>query len=121
MLTPHHTVTGTFTLYGTSSELDLLGTSEISVFGSTCEGSGGYGDIDSGSNVTLKDGQGKILASGSLGPGSPGAGQCMFSFTLNDVPEVPFYSIEIGRRGAITDSLEELRSNGWKFELSIGL
>ncbi|NJD28158.1 MAG: zinc-ribbon domain-containing protein, partial [Chloroflexi bacterium] len=58
VLSPRHTITGTFDLIDTSGI-----SSGISFLGGTCEGDGGYGDISAGTNVSLKDGDGKLLAS----------------------------------------------------------
>jgi len=39
---------------------------------------------------------------------SAGIYRCAFPFTFDNVPEVPFYSIEISQRGAISYSLAEM-------------
>ncbi len=103
-LSPHHTVNGTFVIVG-----------------ETC-GSTGYSDIKSGTPVTLRDGDNKILGSTSLPSGAfdATAGGCAFKFAIDGVPEVPFYSIEVGRRGQVTNSLEEMKNAGWTFGLSLG-
>jgi hypothetical protein len=109
-LLPKHDMEGTFTLTDTSS-----------FFGNVCSGSGGYADIRAGTNVVLRDGDGKVLATGSLGAGKGNAGsQCEFPYTLKSVPEVPFYTIEVGNRGDLSYSLEEMIGMGWSIDLTLG-
>lgn len=114
-LTPHHTIAGTFDLLATDQTFP-----SIEMVGSGCDGTGGYGDIAPGAQVTLKDGDGKILGSTSLSTGSGSTSSCTFKFSIANVPEVPFYSVEIGRRGAVTDSLAEMQATGWVFGLTLG-
>lgn len=115
VLSPRHTITGTFDLIDTSGI-----SSGISFLGGTCEGDGGYGDISAGTNVSLKDGDGKLLASTSLGPGSGSTSRCTFEFEFQNVPEVSFYTVEVGRRGQITNSLADMKAAGWTFALTMG-
>ncbi len=114
-LTPHHTIAGTFDLIATDQTFP-----SITSTGATCQGTGGYSDIQPGAPVTLKDGDGKILGSTSLLSGTGTTSSCTFSFSIPDVPEVPFYSMEIGRRGAVTNSLAVMQANGWTFGLTLG-
>ncbi|WP_179720358.1 hypothetical protein [Petropleomorpha daqingensis] len=93
---------------------------------SSCVGEGGFGDIGPGTPVTIKNGSGEILGAGSLGVGSPQftggrASGCLWVTTLSGVPtNEAFYSAEVGRRGAVTESRADLQAAGWKFELSLG-
>ena len=112
-LAPRQSVSGTYLLIGSSPN-------SISVSGSGCSGSGGYSDIQTGTNVMLRDGDGKILATSSLGGGSKGTGTCSFSFRFADVPEVSFYTVEVGRRGQLSYSLADLRSKDWTLLLTLG-
>jgi hypothetical protein len=114
-LTPHHTITGTFELLATDQTFP-----SITVAGSTCRGTGGYADIDTGAQVTLKDGDGKILGTTQLSDGTGSVTSCTFMFSIADVPEVSFYSIEISRRGAVTNSLAQMQANAWTFGLTLG-
>lgn len=114
-LAPRHDITGTFELSDTSTI-----SSGILAAGSTCEGTGGYSDIGLGTNVTLKDGDGKLLATGSLGLGKGGSTRCTFTFTLSGVPETPFYTVEVGRRGALSYSLADMKSFDWTLGLTLG-
>ena len=71
--------------------------------------------------MTLKDENGTILADASLGYGTGTSSVCTFTFTLTGVPDTAhFYSVEVARRGAITDSHEELEAAGWTFSLTMG-
>ncbi|MFE1321040.1 hypothetical protein [Kitasatospora phosalacinea] len=68
-----------------------------------CAGSGGYGDIGTGADVTVYDESGKVLAVGALGPGrTQGLDGCTFMVNVTEVPTGPkFYQVEIGHRGKI--------------------
>jgi hypothetical protein len=88
--------------------------------GESCSGSGGYGDIGAGRSVTVKDSSGTVIATGSLGPGSIRLGACVFDFELRDVPRSEYYTFEVGRRGELTYSHDELRSAGWWVGFSLG-
>ena len=112
LLTPHHTVTGDFVLRGGSEGTIFLDLG--------CSGIGGYSDIGPGTQVTVRDGDGKILATSPLGVGSQDGMACSFTFALRDVPEVAFYSFEVGRRGALNFSLEEMKADEWSVGLSLG-
>ena len=114
-LTPHHTISGTFELLDTDQTFP-----SITVVGASCHGTGGYADIDAGAEVTLKDGDGKILGSTELSDGTGSVTSCTFTFSIADVPEVGFYSVEISHRGAITNSLAQMQANGWMFGLTLG-
>lgn len=104
-----HPVTGTFAL------VDLDG-----FFTGPCFGSGGYSDIGPGTQVVVKDRSGKIMATGSLGPGKARGGSiCQFKFAM-EVPSSDFYSFEVGRRGSITYTPEELEAAGWHVGFSLG-
>ena len=111
---PHHTISGTFTLLDTSTD------PSITRSGSGCEGSGGYSDVRPGAGITLKDGDGKVLATSSLGVGSGTSTSCDFTFSLTNVPEVPFYTIEISHRGALSYSLTDMKTQMWDLALSLG-
>lgn len=111
-----HTVTGSFVLTDTS-----VYSSGITAVGGQCQGADGYSDIGPGTPVTLKDENGTTLADTSLGYGTGTVARCTFTFTLTGVTDTAkFYSIEVGRRGAITNSHDELKAAGWTFSLSMG-
>jgi hypothetical protein len=120
---PRRIITGTLTLLDNIDNMGLDSTGG-------CGGDGGYRDINSGLGVVLKDGEAKTIAVGALGPGklsrasggfsSTATSYCAFSFSLDNVPEVPFYSIEVGHRGAITYSLAQMTAANWTVSLTLG-
>ena len=112
-----HTVTGVLALMDSG-----LYSSGITTTDGQCEGAGGYSDIGAGTPVTLKDEHGTILASTTLGHGTGSTSAlCWFPYTLTDVPDTAsFYSIEIGRRGSISESHDELKDAGWQFSTTMG-
>jgi hypothetical protein len=114
---PTHTLHGSVTIFG-----DRTGEfRDINVLaGGGCEGYGGFGDLQPGGNVTVRDGNDSIVASGSLEIGKVTYGGCEIPFTIPEVPESPFYSIEIGHRDGYSVSLEELNAEQWTLSLSIG-
>jgi hypothetical protein len=76
----------------------------------------------------MRDGEGKTLAVGRLDAGKPNDNlatfpktyRCVFSFSLDDVPDVSFYSVEVGRRGALTYSLAQMAAASWTVSFTIG-
>jgi hypothetical protein len=91
----------------------------------SCDGMGGAPDIARGTGVTVKNGEGKIIGTTNLGQAIGGRTAnvaiftCVFPFSLDGVPEVPFYSIEVGRRGAISYSLADMQAKTWNVDLSL--
>ena len=116
LLSPKHTITGTFDLYGGSSSISP----NVLVLGSTCSGEGGYSDIQAGMPITVKDENGKILGATSLGEGSGSAFDCTFTYTFTDVGDASIYSIEGGRRGAVSYTKDQMESQNWTVALQIG-
>jgi hypothetical protein len=118
-----HTITGYFTVR--QQGINFLG---------QCTGSGGYDDIQAGTQVTVRDAGGQIIAVGSLGPGvahddmgtpmtsddpieSP---MCVFPILVRDVPDSDFYAIEVSHRGELTFTRAELESLNWEVRFSLG-
>jgi hypothetical protein len=97
---------------------------DIIVGGDTCGGNGGYADIQEGMTVTIKDGQGKILALGKTTAGTypphESGFKCNFPFQVHNVPKADFYSIEVGHRGQLNFSYEELKSKNWQVSFTVG-
>lgn len=114
-LAARHDITGTFTLIDTDLEF-----SGISTSGDTCEGDGGYSDINQGVEVTVRDGTGKLLQTGSLGEGTGNLVRCEFPFTIKGVPETDFYSVEVGSRGDLSYSLDDMKANAWTLGFQLG-
>src|SRR3569832_507388 len=124
-----HSITGTLVI----NEL-IYG-----VEGQFCSGENGYDDIEGGRQILVKNNKGEILATGELGQGEgvkTGIGEkleqtaieaglgtplkCQFPITIENVPQVDFYTIEIGRRGGMTYTAKDLQQKGWKIELRLG-
>jgi hypothetical protein len=98
-------VAGTFTVRSS----DFSGTAT----GSTCRPSGGYGDINSSTQVVVTNGEGEQLARTSLGSGrATGLRGCEFSFTVTLTEGEDNYVVEVGRRGQISYSWSEITSPG---------
>jgi serine/threonine-protein kinase len=109
-----HTITGTMTVWDSrahyASKWD-------------CSGEGGYDDIRYGTPVTVRDGTGRIIATGSLDGGKsvePSGGACEFTFRVDGVPKVDFYQVEVSHRGALTYSFSDLETHGWSVTASLG-
>jgi hypothetical protein len=108
-----HTVEGEFTL------MDPEGYSET-FEGGGCSGDGGYDDISAGTQVNIRDGSGELLASSSLDVGEDMTIACTFPFTVEDVPKADFYSVEVGDRGDLSFSYDEMVESDWYVSLSLG-
>ncbi|WP_068819963.1 hypothetical protein [Phormidesmis priestleyi] len=110
-----HTIKGTFRLV----DSDLGGTT------SNCYGSGGYSDVEGGMPVTVRDGQGKIIATAKVSDGVHPADEkyanvvCEFAFQVDNVPKTDFYAIEVGHRGTLNYSFAEIQQKGWTVSLSL--
>lgn len=110
-----------------------------------CIAPSGFTDLRSGTQVLIKDEAGSTVAIGALDGGELvnqekeyaepyfgmdgdkiaggydyTAGNCAYGFIVSDVPERPFYSVEIGDRGAEVFSLNDLISRGWTVKLTVG-
>jgi hypothetical protein len=109
------------------------------VEGQLCSGENGYGDIESGIQILVKNNKGEILATGQLGLGqlvktpvheifqdianeselgTPLT--CQFPIDIENIPKADFYTFEIGRRGGITYTAKQLQQQSWKIKLSLG-
>lgn len=102
---------GTVSITGAPRTFTTNGTLTIS--GVDC-GSWGYGDLKTGTEVTLTDETGKVLAAGSLTQ----IATCSFTFTLERIPPGrSFYGVTISHRGTIHYTEAQMRSG---LQLSIG-
>jgi hypothetical protein len=109
-------IAGTLELFGSSTGSDR--TFFPTPFG--CIGLGGYDDIMVGARVTVSNQDRTIIGAGALEPiYLPDEDRCVFTFTI-DVPDATFYSIELGRRGELTYSREEMDKAGWHIDLTLG-
>ncbi|WP_051803945.1 MULTISPECIES: hypothetical protein [unclassified Streptomyces] len=83
-----------------------------------CSGTGGYSDIDFGTQVNVTDAAGTLVAVGSLGFGEKTEQGCEFPFTVDDItPGSKFYTVEVSHRGGLTQTEDELRAGGLAFTL----
>jgi hypothetical protein len=93
----------------------------------TCWGAGGYGDLAEGAQVVVSDPEGAVIGTGALEAGvwtsytSPSnPSRCSFAFSVADLPDVAFYSVEVSHRGQVTYSRADLEATSWTVELSLG-
>lgn len=95
-----------------------------------CQGTGGFDDISAATQAVVKNDAGTIVGTTRMAAVplvDPvdrrerylAKRRCDYTFTVV-VPDSPFYSIEVGRRGALTYSRSELEDAGWAVEMSIG-
>ncbi|MBW0118526.1 hypothetical protein I4J48_25105, partial [Pseudonocardia sp. KRD-169] len=94
---------GSFALTG---ELNLAG--EGGHGSGSCAGYGGYSDIGAGTSVTVADATGTVVATGRLDSGRSSAGDCVFPFSVAEVPgDSDFYRVEVSHRGEVTFSRDQ--------------
>lgn len=123
-----NTITGVFKLIDIPEYSKYSsGKTSIFAFGGTCEGTGGYSDISEATQVTITDGAGKLLAVTSLSEGKPSGSKlegfvegCTFSWSAPDIPKADFYNIEVGRRGKLTYSYQQMEDVFWISATSLG-
>ncbi|WP_345962885.1 hypothetical protein ABDE16_18055 [Streptomyces sp. BRB040] len=100
---------GTLTVAGIGAGLDP---------GELCSGTGGYSDIDFGTQVNVTDAAGTLVAVGSLGLGEKTELGCEFPFTVDDItPGSKFYAVEVSHRGGLTQTEDQLHAGGLAFTL----
>jgi hypothetical protein len=87
-----------------------------------CHGTGGYSDLNANTQVTVKDADGSIIAVGTLGAGLRGGPhECDFFGTVDNVPDdQDIYQVEVGRRGALSFTHDELEADKWIVFVSLG-
>jgi hypothetical protein len=108
------TVKGSFSLLDKSpSEYST----PITVSGSSCSGSGGYSDIDQGTQVTVKNGKGDVLTTTTLGAGSGGRYVCTFPFSFQITEGEDRYVVTVSRRGDMSYSFNDLKAKGVALQL----
>ncbi|OKI14366.1 hypothetical protein A6A07_13595 [Streptomyces sp. CB03911] len=84
-----------------------------------CEGRSGYKDIAQGAAVTVYDGEGVVVATGSLGSGVVVGSFCRFTLHVEQVPDdVQFFQVEVSHRGKLTLSAADAKAG--KFAGSLG-
>jgi hypothetical protein len=115
-----HTLTGELVLTQTERTSRPIRGGEVT----SCSGTGGYDDVRDGLQVVVRDGEGTIIGRGELvtdraaSTASPNG--CTFDFTVDSLPEVDFYNVEIGDRGELTYSFADLEEAGWRVESELG-
>lgn len=91
--------------------------------GSQCYGTGGFNDISAGMPVTIRDEKGLIIATGDTTEGTRPVEHpsvtCIFGFKIEGIPKANFYTIEIGRRGNLNYSFEDMNKRNWEVSLRL--
>lgn len=88
--------------------------------GSGSSGVAGFSDIAAGTQVTVTNEKGALIATGTLTSGAFGPHlSCRFPFTISDVPGAKFYSIEVSHRGSETYSRSQLAAKHYDVELTL--
>lgn len=105
-------------LDGTFTVVDPDGYREVAT---GCRGVGADADIAPGTDIVLRDDAGRVVARSSLGDGTEDAAGCTFPFTLYAVPRSEAYELQVGSRGSLTYSRDELDRLDWTVALSSGL
>jgi len=91
----------------------------------------GYQDIMQGMSITVKDGRGNVIAVVNVPPGvNEDTGVetnsvesfviCKVSIPQFQVPDSDFYVFDLGRRGEITKSRQQMQEDDWQLILRIG-
>jgi hypothetical protein len=106
-----HKISGSFT----------LSSSDVEFSSSDCHGTGGHSDIRSGMGVTITDEAQEIVATTNLAYDASGSSSsgCAYTFAVL-VPDAKFYGVEIGHRGRVTYSREELVARAWIVATTLG-
>lgn len=73
-----------------------------------CWGSGGYGDLKQGAQITVTDAGGKVIALGQLGAGRMSGDACVMLFTLDVPAGHDFYGVEISHRGVVRYTADQM-------------
>jgi hypothetical protein len=87
-----------------------------------CVGTSGFEDITQGTQVTVYDAAGKVIATGSLGQGAvnetegPLPTGCAFVFSVR-VPASDYYGFEVSHRGKVTFTRSQVEADEVKLIL----
>jgi hypothetical protein len=109
-----YVIGGTFTLVGTAGE-DYL-----EAEGAGCFGYGGYDDVEAGLQVVVSNEANTVIGNGTLSSGEVTGDGCKFTFQVQSVPVAKFYNIEVGRRGKLSYSFDEMRAASWGVSFTLG-
>jgi hypothetical protein len=114
---PSHNLSGSVTI---TESLDLDTETVLELDGGSCTGTGGYDDLEQGAEVVVTDEANKIIGTSSLGEGRISGSDCIFRFVVSNLPRAKFYGVEVSHRGKVTNSYDELVTQRWTVDLSIG-
>lgn len=98
-------VTGSVTLNGSGSFVVASDN-----MGAACEGTGGYSDVRAGTQVAVRDPDGKVIAVGKLEQAYSMMGTCTGNFTLSVPDGFDFYGITVGDRNELQYSRKQLNA-----------
>ena len=121
---PHQKVYGTFLIsngsYDSSNEYE---TPNFTGGVDGCEGHAGYGDLNSSTQVVVKDNHGNEVTRTELGVGIDTSdeilGGCLFKFEFEVTKGPKYFVVSVGRRGETQYTYKELSEPG-AIELAIG-
>lgn len=104
------TISGKFTLYS----------SLVWRWDGECFGTSGLSDVRGEMDVVVKDGKGEILAIGKTEKGKDvDNATCAFAYKVENVPVRNIYTIEVGRRGSVVFSADELEKKKWVADIAV--
>ncbi|WP_222840696.1 hypothetical protein [Actinosynnema mirum] len=106
---PAEPKSGPFTLRGT---MTLMGGGSSYAAVGDCEGTRGYDDISEGTQVSVYDASGTIVAISELTNSNYlSGGMCRFNFAVPDVPDGErIYQVEVSHRGKISYTEKDARA-----------
>lgn len=81
---------------------------------------GGYGDISDGTQVSVSDAAGTVLAVGHLADGTVTSSGVTFTFTVEGIPQADLYQVETSHRGALRYTFDDLESQNWTVGTTLG-
>jgi len=108
------TVSGTFVLNDSGSDEYSR---SIGSDGTSCEGTDGYSNVGSGTQVIVRNGKNEILTTTTLGQGKGDRSTCTFAFTFPVTEGQERYVVSVGHRGDFSYSFVQLRSEGVRIHL----
>ncbi len=125
-----NTLTGTLALTDSEAFARFDDEAELAARGEWCasQSTHGYTDIAVGTQIVVKDETGSILGTGTaIGGEVTGGGvydserdACVWTFSVDDLTDAEFYTVEAGRRGGPTYSRADLEAMDWDVALEIG-
>ncbi len=96
----------------------------IDLDGVSCAGgTGGYNDVGPGMSVVVRNNDGQVIGTGSLGDNGEKIESvaCEWTALVEDVPSgEDYYAVTVGRRGEQVYTGDELEEQNWEISLSLG-